>query len=594
MVLPYNLNRLGGQHKRPYYCEVEYLESDGYCYINTDWVQGSDYDMTISFATPSSASQTIAGARNSNTRNGLFYWNNNTGLMAFTIAQSNSSATPFQLGSLSGDKLIRVKVADNKGSVWIDKVPTYTDTSFSGTYTQTNPLTLFGSNNDGNIEERGVVKIRAFYGVSATSGKIDLVPVLDWDMKPCFYDRARNRLLYNGGTGTFTVGRQIHLVDYLETLGDGEEYFDTGFTGDQDTELSITAESRSDAELYAQVGGRLVSGQPKSLTLNINNSTNRGGVSVFGNQRSTSQTDEVFWSSVGQKSTFMSNKTGFYQDGVQKLAFGDVDEFSTSGNLWILRANGSSAYKAWRWYGAYIKWQGEYRRDLVPMIDGDCVCCAFDKVYHKIYDNAGTGTFKHSDLEIDQLDNTHLTGSQSAYIQTGVTFSYSNAYKIIQDINVMPIGQIRFSGWNAGGAIGINQSTKNYRDGNTDLVPAVKEGTRVIATIRINSKQSTQTYYNVAYGMSTSTGTRQHSSISGYATLGYPLMISTTNSNGYQYQTYGLLGKVQIYSGSSLSDLTLVRDMKPIVRNGKAGLLDTLNNVFYSSAGDTQFKFRAK
>ena len=589
MVLPYNLNRLGGQHKRPYYCEVEYLQSDGNCYIDTGWVQGSSYTEEISFDIPS-ASQTIAGARATSTRNGLFYWNNTQGTLSYTIAQSNSSQTPFQLGSLSGNKLIRVEVADNTGSIWVDKVKVYDNTSFSGTYAQSNTLVLFGSNNNGSIEERGVVKIRSFYGTSA-SGTVDLIPVLDWSMTPCFYDRANNRLLYNGGTGTFTVGRQIHYIDYLESIDDGEEYIDTLFVGDQDTELSVTMMSLSDARNYTQAAGRLqTGGSINRLTINCNNSTYTAGTATFGNNTTTK-----FRAVPYVKNTFMWNKNGAYQNGVALDTFTSVSDFSTGANLYMMKANGSTAYGPWRFFGGYVKESGVMVRDYYPALDEDCVAFAFDKVYHKIYDNAGTGTFKHSDFEVDCIDNTHLASlGTTAYIQTNVAYSTSNAYRIDQDIEVAHLGEIRFSGWNAGGAIGVNRSTGNYRDGNSDLQPLVEDGTRVNAIIRINASSTTQTYYTLAYGTSISTGSRGHGSLGNYATLGYPLMVSTNNSNGYTYYAYGRLWGCKIYSGSSLTSLTLVRDFKPIVRNGKAGLLDTVNDVFYSSIGSAQFRFRAK
>jgi len=272
-----------------------------------------------------------------------------------------------------------------------------------------------------------------------------------------------------------------------------------------------------------------------------------------------------------------------------------VSDFSTGANLYMMKANGSTAYGPWRFFGGYVKESGVMVRDYYPALDEDCVAFAFDKVYHKIYDNAGTGTFKHSDFEVDCIDNTHLASlGTTAYIQTNVAYSTSNAYRIDQDIEVAHLGEIRFSGWNAGGAIGVNRSTGNYRDGISDLQPLVEDGTRVNAIIRINASSTTQTYYTLAYGTSISTGSRGHGSLGNYATLGYPLMVSTNNSNGYTYYAYGRLWGCKIYSGSSLTSLTLVRDFKPIVRNGKAGLLDTVNDVFYSSIGSAQFRFRAK
>lgn len=590
MVLPYNLNRFGGQYKRPYYCEVEYLESDGNQYIITDFVQGSAYTMEISFEVPSTP-QTICGARDGNIRNGLLYYSSSQTTVYLTIAGLNSSSTPFNLGTISGKKLIKVQVANNKGTIWIDGIKVYDNVSFTGTYAQTYKVSLFGSNNAGTMAEMGAVKIYQFKGSS--SGKsYHLVPALNWQGVPCMYDKINNKFYHNLGTGSFTYGREIHRVEWLKSSG--TQYFDLGIKGNQDTEMCSVAESLTDANNYNQLMGRLGT-NPDRMTMNCNNSTYVYGVSAFGNVAGTNGASVVFRAKLNKKTKFVINKDGMWQDDNLLQPFTGVEDFTIGANIYVLKANGSSAIGQWRWYESYIKQSGEYIRHLFPMIDEDCVACAFDEASHRIFDNAGTGTLEHSDLEVACIDNTHLASvGTTAYIQTNVAYSTSNAYRIDQDIEVAHLGGIRFSGWNAGGAIGVNQSTGNYRDGNNDLQPVVADGTRVNAIIRIDAGSNTQTYYTVAYGTSISTGSRGHSSIANYATLGYPLMVSTTNSNGYTYYTYGRLWGSKIYSGSSLNSLTLVRNFKPIVRNGKAGLLDTVNDVFYSSIGSAEFKFRAK
>lgn len=575
--------------KRAFYTEVEYLASDGNQYIITDFVQGSSYTMEISVEVPSTA-QTIAGARDGNIRNGLLYYSASQTTMYLTIAGLNSSATPFNLGSLSGNKVIKVSVSDNKGSVWIDGIQMFNEQAFTGTYAQTYPVSLFGSNNAGTMAEMGAVKIYQFKGM-AGGKSYHLIPVLDWQGIPCMYDKINRKFYYNLGTGSFTYGRQIHRVEWLKSSG--TQYFDLGIKGNQDTEMCSVAASLTDANNYNQLMGRLGT-SPDRMTMNCNKGGYNYGVSAFGNVAGVNGAGKVFQAVLNTKTKFVINKNGMWQDDSLLQSFTGVEDFTLGANIYVLKANGSAAIGEWQWYESYIKQGGDYIRHLFPMIDEDCVACAFDEASHTIFDNAGTGTLEHADLEVECLDNTNLTTSQTAYLQTDVAYNLSNAYQIEQDIQIIKRGQIRFSGWNAGGAIGINQSTGNYRDGNTDLSPSVIEDSRVRATLRINAGSNTQTYYTLSYAGKTSTGSRGHGSIANYATLGYPLMASTTNSNGYQYPVYGRLWSAKIYSGASLDNLTLVRDMKPIVRNGKAGMLDAVNNVFYSSVGSNEFRFRVK
>ena len=583
------LLELATRKPRPYYCEVEYLASDGNQYIITDFVQGSDYTMEVSVEIPTTP-QTIAGARDNQVRNGLIYYSQSYNTTYLTIAGLNSGSTPFNLGTISGKNLIKVQIADNKGTIWIDGIKVYDNVSFTGTYAQTYPVSLFGSNNAGTMAEMGAVKIYQFKG-TAGGKSYHLIPVLDWQGVPCMYDKINRKFYYNLGTGSFTYGREIHRVEWLKSSG--TQYFDLGIGGNQDTEMCSVAASLTDANNFNQLMGRLGT-SPDRMTMNCNNSTYNYGVSAFGNVAGVNGSGKIFQAVLNTKTKFMINKNGMWQDDVLLQSLTGVEDFTLGANIYVLKANGSSAIGQWRWYESYVKQGGEYIRHLFPMIDEDCVACAFDEASHRIFDNAGTGTLEHSDLEVECLDNTNLTTSQSAYLQTDVAYSSSNAYQIEQDIQIIKRGQIRFSGWNAGGAIGVNYNTGNYRDGNTDLSPSVIEDSRVRATLRINAGSNTQTYYTLSYAGKTSTGQRGHGSIASYATLGYPLMASTTNSGGYQYYTYGRLWSCKIYSGASLDNLTLVRDMKPIVRNGKAGMLDTVNDVFYSSIGTKEFRFRVK
>ena len=39
------------------------------------------------------------------------------------------------------------------------------------------------------------------------------IPVLDWNMKPCLYDKVSGELFYNAGTGDFIAGPRLYPSD---------------------------------------------------------------------------------------------------------------------------------------------------------------------------------------------------------------------------------------------------------------------------------------------------------------------------------------------------------------------------------------------
>ena len=197
------------------YTPVEYLESSGTQYINTNFVPNSDTKVQISFNTSEgSLNQAIFGARSADgtlTRNRYEY----------TIWVATGQDTPKKARfDYSGSGLVNTQYATtvissslvftilkNKQYNYING-STMTNNA-AATFSCFYPAYLFALN-------------QADTPVYFTHGKIyscklydneilvrDFIPVLDTNGTPCMYDKVNNQFYYNAGTGNFIAGPAI-------------------------------------------------------------------------------------------------------------------------------------------------------------------------------------------------------------------------------------------------------------------------------------------------------------------------------------------------------------------------------------------------
>lgn len=194
-------------NKKPYYCEVEYIESTGTQYIDTEYIPNNNtsIEMVISGVSANSFSITsgtwFMGARQGYLNNAFgFYYNPSS--QRFFYAFGNDMPYSEYSSSLLYDKTVKIKTDKTGLYVNDSKVVTATDTTFTSPVS----LSLFGLNNNGTtisftnfknhsckISENGVL-VR------------DYIPVLDLNMRPCMYDKVSGKFFYNQGTGEFIAG----------------------------------------------------------------------------------------------------------------------------------------------------------------------------------------------------------------------------------------------------------------------------------------------------------------------------------------------------------------------------------------------------
>ena len=209
--------------KRPYYCEVEYLESTGTQYINTGLLstEQSTVDVVFGLSDTTQASSTngaIFGGRNKQIQNTftLFYIaSTNPQYFRFDY---NGQADVGKGTQITIDTTSKYEFKYENSKRTMSNITT-NETVESGlipasTFTTT-PIILFAVNTNGggnpsNVMAGTYFKGRIYsYKYSDGETSIDLIPVLDWDMKPCMYDKVSGELFYNAGTGSFVVGKIV-------------------------------------------------------------------------------------------------------------------------------------------------------------------------------------------------------------------------------------------------------------------------------------------------------------------------------------------------------------------------------------------------
>ena len=330
-----------------------------------------------------------------------------------------------------------------------DKTPTNSGTA-SGT-ALSYPLRLFRNPTatEGNLPKLcGVIQFSSVRAWNKTTGKLilDVVPVLDKDGVPCFWDRVGNKLYYNKGTGSFTYKEWDYTeVDYLKSSG--TQYFDmylwsSGYTR---TRLKYTSLKQTGENTQALFGSyEYVSNlSDRSFNLYISDSTN------ILSGRLTTQANNTFEQ--------IDYDTTHIIDADCKNATIEIDGVVTNvSNVTHKPATLVDMYLLWRhhqlsepmdkaigklwWCQAFDN--GVLVRDCRAAVDVTNKPCLYDACLNILWYNKGTGDFEayvvdgNNDYRVVKFITT--SGQQSnqqsttsaAYIDTGIGGSTTKGTKI--------------------------------------------------------------------------------------------------------------------------------------------------------------------
>ena len=189
--------------KRKYKRELAYLENTERQWIDTGYIPNATSSVEMIASGLSANSFTVAtgtwffGARAGylNRAFGSYYDPSNSTLYyAFGNQMKNSVIKTLYNGEQ--------KFYANSVGMYVNDVITVTATP--NTFTSPVPLSLFGLNNNGSVISS--TKYKMHYFKIWDNGVLvrDFIPVLDWNDRPCMYDKVTDTLFYNQGTGEFS------------------------------------------------------------------------------------------------------------------------------------------------------------------------------------------------------------------------------------------------------------------------------------------------------------------------------------------------------------------------------------------------------
>ena len=191
--------------------QVSYLESTGTQYINTGYAFQDNFSWEVTFDGISDGC-TLFGGRTSSTRTALLYQRNYGGIDKTTcpIAGYNGQETPFQLEDLRvGKHKIKMSVASNKGSVWVDSTQAYNNQAFTGTYISGITQVLFADNFGTSVSEYTSSKVYNLKMWQGSNIVRDYIPAIDSNNVGFMFDRVTHTIFDNKGTGSFNYGSLV-------------------------------------------------------------------------------------------------------------------------------------------------------------------------------------------------------------------------------------------------------------------------------------------------------------------------------------------------------------------------------------------------
>ena len=185
--------------KQKYKTELAYLESTGTQYCNTKFKPNENSKMFLDFYPTVKQSKCFAGCRNNDT------------YAKFTINSGGSNR--YQYGGLgeSGNVTLgehtvgRHTVSIEKGVFTYDGVETIVTAEEIETLEAKYTVYLFACNTNGATLQSScrIYSCKLWDNIVLVR---DLIPVLDWNDRPCMYDKVTDELFYNAGTGEFLYG----------------------------------------------------------------------------------------------------------------------------------------------------------------------------------------------------------------------------------------------------------------------------------------------------------------------------------------------------------------------------------------------------
>lgn len=555
---------------RKYYCEVEYLENTGSTSSTVQYIDtgvefvGDNHKVSIGFFKDdiSTAAQTavcgVQGGTNNNELFAIYYGN------LYVYGGNGDTTGRIRNGVWLGNVHNNIDIVLNNDTVSYvlngDSAVSYTARTNYVDIDKT--IYLFKNNNSTFQCFTGKIYYCKIWDNNTLVR--DFIPVLDWNMTPCMYDRVTEQLFYNQGTGDFTYGREIHYVDYLESTG--TQYIDTGLKPTDDYGYKIkntyTANSTEQCAIGCMdSGNRFVGvytgGQANAIS---------GGWGSF-----VGFLPNYPWTT-GTTLEVTCNYKNDRKIAIDGTELKDLTNINISGTinstiyLFARHYESTITKMVGRIYGAEITNGNDVVGDYYPAIDENGVGFMFDRVNHTIYDNIGTGAFKYPAKELK-----YLKSSGTQYIDTGTKFDCANT-TIEVKTNETSLTQVHSVCGNDGNVFYLFRGTGNWAVGYNATAFNIQDYV-VLGdnTFKIDK--------NLVY-------------VNGDLVKTYTASTTLSTSNTLIFNRKTSLvdsGPVTIYYCKIWNNNEVVRYLIPCFKDGVACMWDRKNNVFYSNSGTGTF-----
>ena len=398
----------------------------------------------------------------------------------------------------------------------------------------------------------------------------DYIPVLDWSMTPCLYDKVSESLFYNQGTGNFTYGREIHYVDWLRS--DGNQYIDTGIIASN----TIISEVKCHSTIpMAVILGSTIDASTGRYQI-ISSSTNYSA--RIGNLPASNTAAKYNDLVVAKLNP--TNRRFILNGKVANFASTDYGELSTNTITLFRRNPDASSNLIGEIYYCKIWNNTTLIRDYKCAIDENGIGFMIDEVQHKIYNNAGTGNFTYPDVELEYLESDGDQYIDTKIVPTNNTITEIKCKAKIQSICPLGAGSIN------------SVSNDRYQILTSSEYYSARVGGKTI--INKNATWDELVIANLNPITSTFTVNGKSAAFlgSGGSTPLNTLTLFKRNMNAGEINSTFFIGS--IYYCKMWNNSNIIKDFIPVYHNGDACMYDILSGQYYMNAGIGTFKNKIK
>ena len=357
----------------PYDAEIEYLQSNGTQWIDTNYIPQTstlEFEIKYQINAVTSSAGSMFGSRK---YNGSHY-----DIIQILTYQSGSRRYRFDYNTTATnlqnyDANVHI-LKFSGGRLYLDgtQISSVTLSTFDAL-----KIFVFATNQNGEatLIHQGY-KLYFF-----KFGALDLIPVRVGQVG-YMYDRESKQLFGNSGTGDFVLGQDIVEVEYLES--DGTQYIDTGYIPNIETSYKIDFELLETTNQASNICGC----RDSATSNNIATFFDASYVSCdFGNYNGTRLNVSC---SIGRY--VCENRKNYRKINNTSNSNVYSGVINASKSFYIFQNNGTTfANKRMRVYSFYMT-DGIKTLDLIPVRVGT-TGYLLDKIEHRLYGNAGTGSF---------------------------------------------------------------------------------------------------------------------------------------------------------------------------------------------------------